>query len=112
MPKINITFLEEGSTPVTVQLPAVAAQVLDLFIADQVTKDAEGNDVPKYSGKAELFLKHTTDSLITPLVDRYAAQIAADTASEIEALEQQKKQLEQSLKESVAPVIVTTPTQE
>lgn len=107
MPKINITFVEEGSDPITVELPATAAQALDLFIADQVTKDVEGNDVSKYSGKAELFLKHTTDSLITPLVERYATQIAQQTAAQIKDLEDQKKALEDSLKQTFAPKIVT-----
>jgi hypothetical protein len=94
MPKITITFLEEGGEPIEVELSEKTSTVLELFVADQNA----GKDTPEYYGKADLFMKHTVKSLINPLVEAYKSRLdVEETLTEIESLNEQKKVLEQTI---------------
>lgn len=96
MAKISITFVEEGQTPVNLEVNEATAALLEQFIADTTTTttDAEGNTIstPQYAGKADLFFKHTVNSLLKPIADKYAS-----TISNIAALEAQKAALEEQI---------------
>lgn len=102
MPQITITFQEGTETPVSVVLNESTAAILDKYVLDQTNIQGE----PIYSGKADLFMKHTQESLIEPLIKRYAASYEADTIQQIAALEIQKKQLEAQLRNKFAPVLI------
>jgi len=109
MPKITITFEEQGSAPVSVELSEETAAILDKFVQDQTestTVDGETVVTPKYAGKADLFMKHTQQSLIEPLVQRYAAEYESEMLEQIKELEDQKKALEDSIRNKFAPKIV------
>ena len=107
MPKITVTFLEEGSDPIKVELPETTGAVLDMYVAETVDYDPGTSEPkPRYSGKAELFLKHIQSSLINPLVERYASAIASDLTDRISEIEAEKKQIEDQIKTLVTPKLV------
>jgi len=110
MPKITITFQEQGSDPITVELNEKIAGILDKFVEDQVETSTNENgetvSTPKYTGKADLFMKHTQASLIQPLVEKYVADFETNTVAQIAALEEQKKALENTIKNNFAPKLV------
>lgn len=102
MPQITITFQEGENPSVSVVLNESTSSILDRYVIDQT--DAQGN--PIYTGKADLFMRHTQETLIEPLVKRYASVVDTDTVMQIAALEIQKKQLESNLRNKFAPKIV------
>jgi len=110
MPKILITFTEEGQEPVSVELNESTSAILDRFVADQ-NAGKEESAPPVYYGKADLFMKHTVASLILPLVSKYKTDVEfADTKimGDIAVLEEQKAVLEQSLKAKFIPSLVAS----
>lgn len=106
MAKISITFVEEGQTPVNLEISEATAAMLDQFVIDTTSTDAEGNPVPQYAGKADLFFKHTVNSLLKPLADKYQA-----TIGNVADLEAQKALLENAITmakmQAIMPTMVT-----
>lgn len=105
MPKITITFQEEGDVPSVFEVPAEATAMLEAYIATQKTdeyipRDAgngltfiERLEVPKYKDKTDLFYQHVTETLIKPIIDKYGHLVPA-----LSTLEQQKQQIEDAIK--------------
>lgn len=117
MAKITITFQEEGNDQIVLEIPTEAAQALDKFIEEQnliyreplqPTIDGqppvETEIKPKYTGKADLFLQHTSKTLLEPIVSKYTPVLVdQQLLLQIQQLEEQKKQLEEQIKESFKP---------
>lgn len=109
MAKISITFVEEGQAPVNLEISEATAAMLDRFVTDTTSTDPEGNSVSQYAGKADLFFKHTVNSLLKPLADKYQT-----TIGNIADLEAQKAQLEAAITmakmQAIMPTMVTPET--
>lgn len=119
MPKITITFQEEGDSPIIMELPASTCQALELYIAEINLQNSRPLPSsfpgqpdpepypPKYAGKADLFLQHTSTTLLEPIISRYKTQIIDSTKlTQLEQLEIQKKQLEEELTNSFKPKLI------
>lgn len=118
MPKINITFEEEGQTPVVLEIPESTVAALEAFIQEQNNlnksplppkQNPEDPDPPqplKYNGKADLFLQHTSNTLLEPIIKRFGTSIVQTDSTlleQIQDLELQKKALEEQFSNSFKP---------
>jgi len=81
---VKVTIQVDAQTTEVTLAPAAVAS-LKAFLADQVEPCTEPDCTPKakYTGPAELLIKHVMESLIVPLVQRYDAKVKA-AAAEVE----------------------------
>lgn len=114
MAKITITFLEEGNDPVLLELPEETCAALEMFIEEQninynnqATIHKEQLEL-KYNGKADLFLKFTTENLLEPIIKRYGSLVKDNSIilNQISNLELQKQALEQQIINEFKPKLL------
>jgi len=123
MAKITITFLEEGNNPITLELSSETAAALDLFIEQEnnyykkpLPQKENPSDPdplpypPKYSGKADLFLQHTSKTLLEPIINKFGTNASIQTNNsiiqQIQQLEIQKKELEAQVADIFKPKLI------
>ncbi|GIU78799.1 MAG: hypothetical protein KatS3mg005_2037 [Bryobacteraceae bacterium] len=89
MPKITITFHEEGSEPAVIEIPDAIAAVLDQHVA---WLQAEGQTV---QGKTDLFIRMTWQNWLKPVLERQGLsvrQLAGAAGQQVAQLEAQLAQ--------------------
>ncbi|GIU80193.1 MAG: hypothetical protein KatS3mg005_3431 [Bryobacteraceae bacterium] len=85
MPKITITFQEDGQQPSVIEIPEPIAAVLDRHVA---YLRAEGQPV---AGKTDLFIRFTWQNWLKPVLERQGLSVrqlagpAGQQAAELEA---------------------------
>lgn len=90
MPKITITFQEEGDQPTVVEIPEQIAAVLQQHVQ---MLQAEGVPV---SGKTDMFVRFTWQNWLKPVLERHGVTVRSLSGSigeQILQLEQQLAQL-------------------
>lgn len=119
MNKITITFQEEGNTPIILELPESTCQALELYIEEMNRQNRKPLEPsipgqpdpepypPKYTGKADLFLQHTSTTLLEPIISKYKTQIIdSKRLNQLIQLEIQKKTIEDELANSFKPKLL------
>jgi len=121
MAKITITFQEEGSDPIILEIPSETSMALDKYIEEEnrsmrVPLQPSIEGVPpidldsdsKYTGKADLFLKHTLTTLIEPIITKYFPVLVDEpTAIQLLSLKTQKEQIETEITNAFKPRFLT-----
>lgn len=108
MPKVTITFQEEGDTPIVVELPESVAAKMEKFIADEVTVDSSTGETRRiYSSKADLFMKHNIDTLVLPIERRYPND-DSETVKRLRQEIMERQQQIQAIKQAEILKIVST----
>lgn len=76
-PVVKISIAVGSGSVVEATMSAEAVFAFQQFIGEM--KNADGS--PKYSGVADLLIRHVRESLAVPLVQRYSAEVLAAKAA-------------------------------
>lgn len=108
MPKITVTFQEEGSNPVGFEIPEEFVEKIDLLIGEQNT--SSDPNIPAYSSKSEWFMAVCFQRILKPIMDRFP-QAPPPQATELRSraaqLLRQADQIEASAR--ITPIKKVTP---
>ncbi len=106
MPKITITFHEEGQEPTIIELAEEIGDALESHVA---YLNSEGANI---SGKTELFVKMTWENWLKPVLERQgmsvvslAGEVGQDYIQAVQAAENKRRLVEAAAVRNVIKIV-------
>ena len=114
MPKITITFQEEGQQPTTIEIPAEVAEVLETHVMQM---EAEGIQI--LGGKTGLFARMTWEGWLKPILARHghdvislAGEAGQQAVQSRQQAQQAEAQAEMAAMQAVIRIVPQQPEEE
>lgn len=108
MPKITVTFQEEGSNPIGFEIPEEFVEKIDLLVGEQNT--SSDPNVPAYAGKSDWFMAMCYQRILKPIMERFPQEppaLALELRSRAAQLLRQADQVEATAR--ITPIKQVTP---